>query len=96
MWCPATPQQKCNMSDVLWLWTSAGALLPCRALQELQVANAERFSKVQQAAKEQTVGSRESDLRRLRRQFSSLKNTFLHYDVKQTFIDGACLPLLHL
>ena len=61
----------------------------CRALQELQTGNAERFERLQQVAKEQAVGSGESDLRRLRRQFSSLKNTFLHYDVKQTFIDGA-------
>ena len=28
----------------------------------------------------------EADLRRMKRQFSSLKNTFLHYEVKDEFI----------
>lgn len=40
-------------------------------------------------AREQAAGSGESDLRRLRRQFSTLKNTFLHYDVKEAFLIGA-------
>lgn len=31
------------------------------------------------------------DLRRLRRQFSSLKNTYVLYDVKAGFIDGIVL-----
>lgn len=30
----------------------------------------------------------EADLRRLKRQFSSLKNTFLHYEVKTEFLAG--------
>ena len=48
-----------------------------------------RVAAVLAAAKEQAVGSGESDLRRLRRQFSSLKNTFCLYDTKENFIDGA-------
>lgn len=40
-------------------------------------------------AREQCEAVGEADLRRLKRQFSSLKNTFLHYEVKQSFITGA-------
>jgi len=61
----------------------------CRALEELDSANADRFGRLLDAAREQSAGSGESDLRRLKRQFSTLKNTFLHYDVKEAFIDGA-------
>ena len=67
----------------------------CRALEELDSANADRFGRLIDAARDQAAGSGESDLRRLKRQFSTLKNTFLHYDVKEAFIDGArspCLP----
>ena len=60
-----------------------------RALEELNSANADRFGRLLDAAREQSAGSGESDLRRLKRQFSTLKNTFLHYDVKEAFIDGA-------
>ncbi|KAK9829697.1 hypothetical protein WJX72_007407 [[Myrmecia] bisecta] len=59
-----------------------------RALQHLEVANYDRFVKIKDVAKEQAAGGGESDLRRLRRQFASLKNTFMHYDVKESFIDG--------
>ena len=47
-------------------------------------------------AREQATGCGESDLRRLRRQFSTLKNTFLHYDVRETFIDGAAASNVHV
>ncbi len=39
-------------------------------------------------AREQAAGNGESDLRRMKRQFASLKNTFILYDVKQSFIEG--------
>jgi len=45
-----------------------------------------RSNTVQEAAKEQSVSVGDADLRRLKRQFSSLKNTFLHYEVKDEFI----------
>lgn len=46
-------------------------------------------------AKEQAAGNGESDLRRMKRQFASLKNTFILYDVKQSFIEGTTLwPIL--
>lgn len=47
---------------------------------------ATRRATVEQAAKEQSVSVGEADLRRMKRQFSSLKNTFLHYEVKDEFI----------
>lgn len=37
---------------------------------------------------EQADAVGEADLRRLKRQFSSLKNTFLHYEVKNEFLAG--------
>jgi hypothetical protein len=43
---------------------------------------------VLEAAKEQAAGGGESDLRRLKRQFASLKNTYMLYDTKEHFIDG--------
>jgi hypothetical protein len=48
-----------------------------------------RAAALQAAAKEHAAGCGASDLRRLRRQFSSLKNTFCLYDTKENFIDGA-------
>lgn len=45
-----------------------------------------RKTTIEQAAKEQSVSVGEADLRRMKRQFSSLKNTFLHYEVKDEFI----------
>ena len=58
------------------------------ATQNLQAANHDRFVKLRDVAREQSAGSGESDLRRMKRQFASLKNTFILYDVKETFIDG--------
>ena len=68
--------------------SSRGAFCECRALDELDAANYDRFVRIVDVACEQSTGSGESDLRRLRRQFSTLKNTFLHYDVKEAFVDG--------
>ncbi|CAL8468618.1 g8158 [Coccomyxa elongata] len=59
-----------------------------RALQGLKATSQERVSNVEKLAKEQAAGAGESDLRRLRRQFSSLKNTFMLYHTKEHFIDG--------
>ena len=63
--------------------------LLCRALNLLQAGNQQRFSSVLEAAREQAAAVGDADLRRLKRQFSSLKNTFLHYEVKDEFIAGA-------
>lgn len=41
---------------------------------------------IEETAKEQSAAVGEADLRRMKRQFSSLKNTFLHYVVKDEFI----------
>jgi hypothetical protein len=46
----------------------------------------QRFTIIEETAKEQSDAVGEADLRRLKRQFSSLKNTFLHYEVKEEFI----------
>lgn len=51
---------------------------------------------MQEAAVEAAAGVGEADLRRLKRQFSSLKNTFLHYEVKNEFLAGAGCMLLML
>lgn len=62
---------------------------PRRALELLQGAAQQRFAAVQDGAAEQAEAVGEADLRRLKRQFSSLKNTFLHYEVKNEFLAGA-------
>ncbi len=54
----------------------------------MKASTQERVSDVEKMAKEQAAGAGESDLRRLRRQFSSLKNTFMLYHTKEHFIDG--------
>lgn len=56
------------------------------ALNMLKEGCEARSNTVQEAAKEQSVSVGDADLRRLKRQFSSLKNTFLHYEVKDEFI----------
>lgn len=63
--------------------------LLCRAAEALQANNQQRLDAIENLAREQCDAVGEADLRRLKRQFSSLKNTFLHYEVKQTFIAGA-------
>ena len=60
----------------------------CRSLESLLSASSGRSAKVLEAAREQAAGAGENDLRRLKRQFSSLKNTFMLYDTKEHFIDG--------
>lgn len=55
----------------------------------LCAASQQRLELVESIAREQSEAVGEADLRRLKRQFSSLKNTFLHYEVKQSFITGA-------
>ena len=70
--------------DMLSMHVSCG----CRSLESLLSAESGRFGKVLEAAKEQAAGAGENDLRRLKRQFSSLKNTFMLYDTKEHFIDG--------
>lgn len=60
----------------------------CRAISHLDSANYDRFVKLVEVAQEQAPGIGESDLRRLKRQFASLKNTFMLYDVKQSFLEG--------
>lgn len=48
---------------------------------------------VLEAGVEAAAGVGEADLRRLKRQFSSLKNTFLHYEVKNEFLAGLQIGL---
>ena len=43
---------------------------------------------MQETAVEASDAVGEADLRRLKRQFSSLKNTFLHFEVKNEFLAG--------
>ncbi|PSC68012.1 hypothetical protein C2E20_8356 [Micractinium conductrix] len=57
-----------------------------RALELLQGTARARFAAVQETAVEASDAVGEADLRRLKRQFSSLKNTFLHFEVKNEFL----------
>ena len=59
-----------------------------RALELLHDVTSQRFTAIQESAVEQAEAVGEADLRRLKRQFSSLKNTFLHYEVKNEFLAG--------
>ena len=58
----------------------------CSALNTLLESCRTRRTTIEEAAKEQSLSVGEADLRRMKRQFSSLKNTFLHYEVKDEFI----------
>ena len=69
-------------------YNQAKVLVKRRELESQLDAHSERFNKVLQAAKEQAAGAGESDLRRLKRQFASLKNTYMLYDTKEHFLDG--------
>lgn len=61
----------------------------CRTLQDLKASHDATTSSLQStAAKQASEGAGESDLRRLRRQFSSLKNTYMLYETKEQFITG--------
>ena len=57
-----------------------------RALERIQDAYQTRLDVVLDKSRELSAEAGEADLRRLKRQFSSLKNTFLHYVVKDEFI----------
>jgi hypothetical protein len=61
---------------------------PCRKLGSSSEALSEHYTKLLNEASERACGAGASDLRRLKRQFSSLKNTYILYDVKEGFIDG--------
>ena len=63
-----------------------------RALELLRGVASQRAAEVQASAVEAADEVGEADLRRLKRQFSSLKNTFLHYEVKNEFLAGAPPP----
>ena len=52
----------------------------------LQEGSHTRFDVIKDTAIEQSAAVGDADLRRMKRQFSSLKNTFLHYVVKDEFI----------
>lgn len=67
---------------------TAAPLPARRALDLLHDAAGQRPAVVQEAGVEAAAGVGEADLRRLKRQFSSLKNTFLHYEVKNEFLAG--------
>ncbi|KFM26298.1 hypothetical protein F751_4791 [Auxenochlorella protothecoides] len=56
------------------------------ALTSLLATTAQRFDEVEAAARARTDEVGEADLRRLKRQFGSLKNSFLHFEVKESFI----------
>ena len=65
--------------------------LPRRALELLRAtAGPQRAAAAQAAAAEAAeTGVGEADLRRVKRQFSTLKNSFVHYEVKNEFLAGA-------
>lgn len=69
-----------------------GLLAPLQVFQQtldsLTQEVAEHFGAVQDTAKQQVQGSGRSDLRRLKRQFQTLKSTYVNFDVKDGFIQG--------
>ncbi|KAK2077119.1 hypothetical protein QBZ16_004753 [Prototheca wickerhamii] len=56
------------------------------ALESLDAAVADHFKEVESTAIAKTTEAGEADLRRLKRQFGSLKSSFLHFEVKESFI----------
>lgn len=59
-----------------------------RALQSIENIAFHKEQSISQKAKDIATGAGESDLRRLKRQFASLKNTYMLYDTKEHFLDG--------
>jgi len=59
-----------------------------RALQSIENVTIQKEQSITQKAKDIAAGAGESDLRRLERQFASLKNTYMLYDTKEHFLDG--------
>lgn len=59
-----------------------------RALQSIENVTLQKEQGISQKAKDIAAGAGESDLRRLKRQFASLKNTYMLYDTKEHFLDG--------
>lgn len=47
-----------------------------------------RVEALMSMAKETAIGAGPSDFKRLERQYSSIKNNFSHYDIKQAFVDS--------
>lgn len=65
-----------------------------RALEQLVAVNGSRFEKMLAASHRQAESGSESDLQRLRKQLSMVKNNFQTYDVQDEFMSGAGLELL--
>jgi len=66
-----------------------------RALQSIENVTIQKEQGITQKAKDIAAGAGESDLRRLERQFASLKNTYMLYDTKEHFLDGMIPPSAH-
>ena len=62
--------------------------LAYRSLQQLDASTSDRFLRLQDTALEQCHDSDDSDLRRLKKHFKTLKSTFTVYDLKEGFIEG--------
>ena len=62
--------------------------LPRRTLATAQRDVKLELQRINEQASEAAVGCGESDLRRLKRQFKSMKNTFIQYDVKDSFMEA--------
>lgn len=60
-----------------------------RAVTAVQAACSKRFEDVEAAALAMSEDVGEAGLRRLKRQFGSVKNSFLHFEVKESFITCA-------
>mmetsp|Transcript_6898 Transcript_6898/g.13737 ORF Transcript_6898/g.13737 Transcript_6898/m.13737 type:complete len:488 (+) Transcript_6898:34-1497(+) len=78
--------QQINPDEVIQALKNPAADNFARALEKMREDCRVRRATIEETAKEQSVSVGEADLRRMKRQFSSLKNTFLHYEVKDEFI----------
>ena len=70
------------------IYQSVILALSYRALQSIENVTLQKEQGISQKAKDIAAGAGESDLRRLKRQFASLKNTYMLYDTKEHFLDG--------
>lgn len=68
---------------------SCAATTVRRALSSLTSERDARVETLLSMAREAAIGAGPSDYKRLKRQYSSIKNNFSHYDIKQAFVDSA-------
>ncbi|KDD72257.1 hypothetical protein H632_c3620p0, partial [Helicosporidium sp. ATCC 50920] len=80
------PRQQVAVSELLQGGQDLSMESLAQALRAVREAEASHLSGVQEMAVQASDEVGEADLRRLKRQFSSLKNTFIHFETKEAFL----------